>query len=52
LPRQREGEGDLFALVQIVVPTVLSEREQALFKELADSSSFNPRVHFGAGSEK
>lgn len=52
LPRQREGEGDLFALVQIVVPTVLSEREQALFKELADSSSFNPRGHFGGGSEK
>ncbi len=52
LPRQREGEGDLFAMVQIVVPTVLSERERALFKELADSSSFNPRVHFGPGSEK
>ena len=40
------GEGDLFAIVQIVVPTVLSERERALFKELAEGSTFNPRGHF------
>jgi len=46
LPKPREGEGDLYAIVQIVVPTVLSERERALFKELADGSSFNPRGHF------
>ncbi len=46
LPKPREGEGDLFALVQIVVPTVLSERERALFKALSDASSFNPRGHF------
>lgn len=45
LPKPRGGEGDLFAIVQIVVPTVLSEREQALFKELADGSTFNPRGH-------
>lgn len=46
LPKPREGEGDLFAIVQIVVPTVLSERELKLFKELAESSTFNPRGHF------
>jgi curved DNA-binding protein len=46
LPKPREGEGDLYAIVQIVVPTVLSERERALFKELADGSTFNPRGHF------
>jgi curved DNA-binding protein len=46
LPKPREGEGDLFAIVQIAVPTVLSARERALFKELADGSSFNPRGHF------
>ena len=46
LPKPREGEGDLFAIVQIVVPTVLSERERALFKELSDGSTFNPRGHF------
>jgi curved DNA-binding protein len=46
LPKPHEGEGDLFAIVQIVVPTVLSERERALFKQLADGSTFNPRGHF------
>jgi curved DNA-binding protein len=46
LPKPSAGEGDLFAIVQIVVPTVLSERERALFKELADGSTFNPRGHF------
>jgi curved DNA-binding protein len=51
LPKPREGEGDLYAIAQIVVPTVLSEREQALFKELADASNFNPRGHFEQGKK-
>jgi len=46
LPKPSAGEGDLYAIVQIVVPTVLSERERGLFKELADGSTFNPRGHF------
>jgi len=46
LPKPSAEEGDLFAIVQIVVPTVLSERERALFKELSDGSTFNPRGHF------
>jgi curved DNA-binding protein len=46
LPRPNGGAGDLFAIVQIAVPTVLTDRERALFKELADSSTFNPRGHF------
>jgi curved DNA-binding protein len=46
LPKPRQGEGDLYAIAQIVVPGVLSERERALFKELADNSTFNPRAHF------
>lgn len=46
LPKPRTGEGDLFAIVQIAVPTVLSEKERALYKQLADSSTFNPRGHF------
>ncbi|HXZ96441.1 MAG TPA: DnaJ C-terminal domain-containing protein [Burkholderiales bacterium] len=46
LPKPRTGEGDLFAIVQIAVPTVLSEHERALYKQLADSSTFNPRGHF------
>ncbi len=35
--------GDLLALVKIVVPTTLSAREKALFKELARDSKFSPR---------
>jgi len=47
LPKPRaEGAGDFFAIVQIAVPATLSEREQALFKELADVSTFDPRGHF------
>lgn len=46
MPMPDAGEGDLYAIVQIVVPTVLSERERVLFKELSDGSSFNPRGHF------
>ena len=46
LPKPHDGEGDLFAIVQIVVPTVLSEAERGLFKQLAEGSNFNPRGHF------
>lgn len=46
LPRPRGGEGDFFAIAQIVVPGVVSEQERALFKQLADDSAFNPRAHF------
>ena len=46
LPKPAGGAGDLIAIVQIAVPTVLSEREKALFKELAEISTFNPREHF------
>jgi curved DNA-binding protein len=46
LPRPRGAEGDLYAIVQIVVPAATSERERELFKELAQSSTFNPRGHF------
>ncbi len=47
LPKpHHRGAGDLFAIVQIVTPTQVSERERTLFKALADSSSFNPRRHF------
>ncbi len=46
LPKPSGGEGDLYAIVQIVNPTVLSDRERALFKELADNATFDPRAHF------
>jgi curved DNA-binding protein len=46
LPKPGGGEGDLFAIIQIAVPTAASDRERALFKQLADESAFNPRGHF------
>ena len=42
------GEGDLYAVVQIVNPTVLSPRSRELFEELAKASRFDPRGHFSA----
>ena len=49
LPRPGGGEGDLYAIVQIVNPTVLSERERELFRELGEASRFDPRGHFSGG---
>ncbi len=49
LARPGGGEGDLYATVQIVNPTVLGERERELFGELAAASRFDPRGHFAAG---
>ena len=45
LPRER-GAGDLYAVVQIVVPTVTDEAERALYERLAHESQFEPRAHF------
>jgi curved DNA-binding protein len=38
------GGGDLYAVVRIVVPKRLSEQERELFRELAQTSRFNPRA--------
>ena len=45
LPKRADGAGDLYAIVQIVMPPELSERERELLKDLAAASSFNPRQH-------
>ena len=42
LPKSGGGEGDLFAVIQIVMPAELSERETALFRELGDAATFKP----------
>jgi curved DNA-binding protein len=49
LPRPGGGEGDLYAIVQIVNPTVLDESERELFRQLAQHSKFDPRGHFTEG---
>src|SRR5581483_4268388 len=47
LPRPKSDEhGDLYAVLQVVTPSVLSDREKALYQELAKVSAFNPRAHF------
>lgn len=46
LPKPQGGQGDFYAIVQIVVPGVVNERERPLYRQLADSASFNPRGHF------
>ena len=44
LPTDREGQrGDLYAVVDIVTPTGTSEEDKALWRQLASSSSFDPR---------
>ena len=43
LPRPKGAEGDLYAIVHIVVPATTSERERELFTALAQGSTFNPR---------
>ena len=49
LAKPSGGHGDLLALVQIVNPTALNDRERELFQELAGQSKFDPRAHFAKG---
>jgi curved DNA-binding protein len=44
LARRAEGRGDLYAHVRIDVPATPSDRERALYRELAAASNFNPRA--------
>ncbi|MGA2548877.1 MAG: DnaJ C-terminal domain-containing protein [Burkholderiaceae bacterium] len=46
LPRPAGGAGDLYAVVQIVVPKVASDAERDLYKKLGEVSQFKPRAHF------
>ena len=43
LPKRGGGSGDLHALVKIVVPKELSDRERELYEQLAESSSLDQR---------
>jgi curved DNA-binding protein len=46
LPKPREGQGDLYAIVQIVVPSVIGDTERDLYQKLSNDSAFDPRAHF------
>ncbi|HUQ11006.1 MAG TPA: DnaJ C-terminal domain-containing protein [Steroidobacteraceae bacterium] len=50
LPMPRGGAGDLFAVLQVVVPPA-DERERKLYEELAKGSGFDPRGHFQGEGE-
>ncbi len=43
LPKRGGDSGDLNAIVKIVVPKVLSDRERELYEQLAESSGADPR---------
>ena len=45
LARADGAAGHLYAVAEIVVPTVVDERQRKLFGELKDVSTFNPRAH-------
>jgi curved DNA-binding protein len=40
------GAGDLYAVVQIVVPRAASDAERELYRKLGEMSEFKPRAHF------
>jgi curved DNA-binding protein len=46
LPRPKGEPGDLYAVVLIVVPSVLDEAQRALYRQLQETSTFEPRAHF------
>lgn len=46
LPLPGGGNGDFYAVLQIVVPDKLSAEERKQFEEMARTSAFNPRRHF------
>lgn len=47
LPKPGGGAGDLYCVLQIVLPPTLGEPERALYEELGRISRFNPRERFG-----
>lgn len=48
LPGPRGGHGDLYCVIQVVVPATLTQRERTLYEQLQEASGFNPRAHFMA----
>ena len=46
LPRPGGGAGDLYAMLNVVAPAAVSEREKKLYEELRAASKFDPRRRF------
>jgi curved DNA-binding protein len=47
LPKPGGEHGDLYAIVQIVTPPSLTEKEKLLYEELKNASTYDPRSHLG-----
>jgi curved DNA-binding protein len=47
LPKPGGGSGDLYAALDIAVPSTLTDREKKLYEELKSVSKFDPRQRFG-----
>ena len=45
LPKPGGGAGDLYAVIMLVVPGSLTERERQLYEQLRDASRLDPRSH-------
>lgn len=45
MPRRQGGAGDLYLVINVIAPSVVSDQEKALYEELAKVSRFNPRAH-------
>jgi curved DNA-binding protein len=45
LPKPKGGAGDLYCVLQIAMPAVVSDREKQLYEELGQLATFNPRGH-------
>jgi curved DNA-binding protein len=46
LPKPKSGAGDLYARLNIVVPSTLTDKEKELYEELRTASRFDPRSRF------
>jgi curved DNA-binding protein len=46
MPKPGGGAGDLYAVLNVVVPPAISEREKQLYEELSAASKFDPRSRF------
>jgi len=45
MARPDGSKGDLYAQVEIVVPTSVDERQRKLYEEIRDATTFDPRAH-------
>ena len=45
MPNRKGGAGDLYLVINVIAPSVVSERERALYQELAQISAFDPRAN-------